>query len=190
MSKTITLPSGNTAVLRDPSTLRVKDRKKVVAAANGQEGLLQAMSMTDGLIAVLIESWSFDLIIPSIHLASLDELSLPPSSDTASLEFPIEEDFQAGVIGFTWEATTSRVIIELQAMTEVADQELFSADADFGDIEDPPDLVRVSLRLFQVRGFCDRAEAVVAGGRQPCPFCGLPINVEGHLCPRAKGYRR
>lgn len=123
-------------------------------------------------------------------LASLDELSLPPSSDTASLEFPIEEDFQAGVIGFTWEATTSRVIIELQAMTEVADQELFSADADLGGIEDPPDLVRVSLRLFQVRGFCDRAEAVVAGGRQPCPFCGLPINVEGHLCPRANGYRR
>jgi hypothetical protein len=77
MSKTITLPSGNTAVLRDPSTLRVKDRKKVVAAANGQEGLLQAMSMTDGLIAVLIESWSFDLIIPSIHIASLDELTMP-----------------------------------------------------------------------------------------------------------------
>ena len=77
MSKSITLPSGNTAVLRDPSTLRVKDRKKVVAAANNQEGLLQAMSMTDGLIAVLVESWSFDLIIPSIHIASLDELTMP-----------------------------------------------------------------------------------------------------------------
>jgi hypothetical protein len=77
MSKTITLPSGNTVVLRDPSTLRVKDRKKVVAAANNQEGFLQAMSMTDGLIAVLVESWSFDLIIPSIHIASLDELTMP-----------------------------------------------------------------------------------------------------------------
>jgi hypothetical protein len=85
MSKSITLPSGNTAVLRDPSTLRVKDRKKVVAAASGQEGLLQAMSMTDGLIAVLVESWSFDLIIPSIHIASLDELTMP-DYDALALE--------------------------------------------------------------------------------------------------------
>ena len=85
MSKNITLPSGNTVVLRDPSTLRVKDRKKVVAAANNQEGLLQAMSMTDGLIAVLVESWSFDLIIPSIHIASLDELTMP-DYDAIALE--------------------------------------------------------------------------------------------------------
>ena len=76
MSKSITLPSGNTVVLRDPSTLRVKDRKKVFQAASGQEGILQAMSMVDGLIAVLVESWSFDLMIPSVHLASIDELTM------------------------------------------------------------------------------------------------------------------
>jgi hypothetical protein len=77
MSKTITLPSGNTVTLRDPSELRVKDRKKVLAAATGQEGLLQSMSMLDGLMSILIEKWSFDLIIPSIVLTSLDELTMP-----------------------------------------------------------------------------------------------------------------
>ena len=76
MSKVITLPSGNTVTLRDPSTLRVEDRKKVFQAANGQEGILQAMSMVDGLIAVLVEAWSFDLILPSVHLASIDELTM------------------------------------------------------------------------------------------------------------------
>ena len=76
MSRVITVPSGNTVTLRDPSTLRVKDRKKVLAAANNQEGFLQAMSMVDGLMAVLIESWSFDLIIPSVHLLSLEELTM------------------------------------------------------------------------------------------------------------------
>ena len=76
MAKTITLPSGNSVVMRDPSTLKHKDRKKMFAAANNQEGLLQTLSMVDGLIAILVESWSFDMIIPSIHLASLDELSL------------------------------------------------------------------------------------------------------------------
>ena len=76
MSKQIALPSGHTVVFKDPSTLRHKDRKKMYAAANGQEGLLQTLSMVDGLLAILIESWSFDLIIPSIHLSSLDELKI------------------------------------------------------------------------------------------------------------------
>ena len=77
MSKIITLPSGNTVTLRDPNTLRVKDRRKVVEAANGQEGLLMALSMTDGLIAVLVEAWSFDLLLPSLQLSSLGELTIP-----------------------------------------------------------------------------------------------------------------
>lgn len=76
-SKTVTLPSGATVVLRDPTTLRVKDRKKVYAAANGQEGIMQALSLVDGLISILIESWSFDLIIPSVKLEMLDELEMP-----------------------------------------------------------------------------------------------------------------
>ena len=124
------------------------------------------------------------------ELASLDELGLAASSDSAPLEFPIEEDFTAGVIGFTWDGTIQRVTVEVQALTEYAEQELLSIDADLSDIEEAPDLLRVTLRIFQVRGFCDMADALVSAGRQPCPFCGLPINPEGHLCPRANGYRR
>lgn len=75
-NKKLTLPSGATVELRDPSTLRVKDRKKVYRAANGQEGIMQAISLIDGLIAILIDSWSLDLIIPSIKLETLDELEM------------------------------------------------------------------------------------------------------------------
>jgi hypothetical protein len=77
MSQIITLPSGNTVVLRDPSTFKVKDQKKVFAHASDQEGIVQALSIIDGLIAVLVESWSFDLIPPSIKIESLDELDIP-----------------------------------------------------------------------------------------------------------------
>ena len=76
MSQTIALPSGATAVLRDPKTLKVKDRKKVFANASEQEGVMQALSILDGLISVLVESWSFDLIPPSIKIDSLDELEM------------------------------------------------------------------------------------------------------------------
>jgi uncharacterized repeat protein (TIGR03847 family) len=166
----------------------------------GERAFFIQVSSTQGLNTIAVEKNQVEALAIRLRellvdlrrggLASMDELSIPPRLDSAQLDFPIEEDFQAGVIGFTWEAATSRVIIEMQALTDLADQELFSFDADLGEIEDPPDLVRASLRLYQIRGFCDRAEAVVAGGRQPCPFCGLPINVEGHLCPRANGYRR
>lgn len=73
----VTLPmSKATVTLREPSTLRVKDRKRVVAAANDQTGTMQALSVTDGLIAALVVEWSLDLIIPSVRLESLDEMEI------------------------------------------------------------------------------------------------------------------
>lgn len=77
MSQVITLPSGNTVTLRNPKSLRQKDRAKVYQAASNAEGIMQGISMVDGIIAVIVESWSFDLIIPSVHLASLGELEIP-----------------------------------------------------------------------------------------------------------------
>ena len=77
MSNTIKLPSGNTVVLKDLSTLKVGDRKRVIKATDKQEGdLSKAMALGDALIAMMIESWSFDLILPSVRLESLDELSM------------------------------------------------------------------------------------------------------------------
>jgi len=76
-NKTITLPSGATVVMKDPTLLRVKDRKKIFKAASIEnEGIMQALSLADGLIAVLVESWSLDLIIPSVNLASIDEMEM------------------------------------------------------------------------------------------------------------------
>lgn len=77
MSKTITLPSGATAKLRDPATLLKKDRDKVMAVAAEQDTeVMQAIAMQDGLIAVSVVEWSFDLIPPAIRIASLGELTL------------------------------------------------------------------------------------------------------------------
>jgi hypothetical protein len=78
MSKKVTLPSGATVTLKDPSTLRVKDRKRVMKTADGAEGgdLTKALALGDALIAMLVEEWSFDLLPPSIKLESLDELTM------------------------------------------------------------------------------------------------------------------
>ena len=75
-SKNFVLPSGATVVLRDASTLKVKDRKRVFAAADGQEGILQALSLGDGIIACMVESWTLDLLPPNVRIESIDEMDM------------------------------------------------------------------------------------------------------------------
>jgi predicted RNase H-like HicB family nuclease len=77
MSKVITLPSGATAKIKDPKTLKVKDRKRVLKASEVEGGdLTKAMALSDSLIAMLVEEWSFDLLIPAIKVENLDELDM------------------------------------------------------------------------------------------------------------------
>jgi hypothetical protein len=77
MSKEVALPSGATVKLKDPSALRVKDRKRVMKASDSAEGdLSKALALGDALIAMLVEEWSFDFIIPSVKIESLEELEI------------------------------------------------------------------------------------------------------------------
>ncbi len=123
------------------------------------------------------------------QLASLDELNVVSERDDATLEFPITEDFRVGVIGISWDQNEQRILVEAQAIGDESLIELLDEDEALL-IEDAPDLLSFKLRIHQARSFCDGADAVVAAGRLPCPFCGLPVDAAGHLCPRANGYRR
>jgi hypothetical protein len=77
MFKKITLPSGNTVNLRDPKDLRQKDRRKVLEQGGAFDNqVLASLSIIEGMIAVLVESWSFDLIPPSVRIESLGELTM------------------------------------------------------------------------------------------------------------------
>jgi hypothetical protein len=77
MSKKVTLPSGATVTLKDPTMLRVKDRKRVLKSAEVEGGdLSKALALGDALISMLIEDWSFDLVIPSVKTDTLDELTM------------------------------------------------------------------------------------------------------------------
>lgn len=77
MSKKITLPSGATATLKDPSLLRVKDRKRVLRSTEVEGGdLTKALALQAALIAMLIEEWSFDFAIPATNADALDDLEM------------------------------------------------------------------------------------------------------------------
>ena len=108
--------------------------------------------------------------------------------DDAPLETPIEEEFRIGVIGIAFDASRELIQIDLQAVSEGDEEEPEFIDVD--DLTGDQDIVRVLISPSMADQFAKRAMSVVSAGRLPCPFCGGPIDMRGHLCPRANGYRR
>lgn len=98
-------------------------------------------------------------------------------TDNGPLDQPIEEEFRVGVMTLSWEGSESAVVIEAYAATEDEDTEA-------------SEVLVVQLTAPAARGFAERARSVVSAGREQCQFCGGPIDPQGHLCPRANGFRR
>jgi len=94
--------------------------------------------------------------------------------DDAPLEQPIDPDFVVGAISLSWNEESKLIEIELL------------------DVEETPEELswNLFLPLDMAHSFVKRANAVINSGRLPCPFCGLAIDPQGHLCPRSNGYRR
>jgi uncharacterized repeat protein (TIGR03847 family) len=109
--------------------------------------------------------------------------------DGDPLEQPIVEEFRAGTMTLSWDASDERIVVEVFPFTEEA---VAAPDQPEEEIEEPEpeELFVVRMPAGLARAFSKRAQAVVAAGRQPCPFCGNPLDPEGHLCPRANGFKR
>jgi hypothetical protein len=78
MSKEIKLPSGATVKIRDLNTLKQKDRMRLFPENESQEGnpAYRGYKMFDNTIGMIVEDWSFDLVIPSIKSDILGELDV------------------------------------------------------------------------------------------------------------------
>ncbi|MFT4081750.1 MAG: DUF3090 family protein [Nocardioides sp.] len=62
--------------------------------------------------------------------------------------------------------------------------------AEAAEAAEAAEMLLVKLDPAHARAFVQRAGLVVEAGRPSCPFCGQPIDVDGHLCVRANGFRR
>ncbi|MGI5329238.1 DUF3090 domain-containing protein [Actinomadura nitritigenes] len=102
--------------------------------------------------------------------------------DDGPLEQPVEEEFKVGTMALAWDPDDERVVIEAQEVTEGEE------DAEVGEDDPAIAVLRVRISAAQARAFAERALQVVAAGRPPCPLCGLPLDTEGHVCPRQNGY--
>ena len=97
--------------------------------------------------------------------------------DDAPLESPIDAEFQIGAMSLAWDEESKLICVEL-----------FELEDDEEDAEG--EVVEINITVAMAAAFAARSKAVVNAGRLPCPFCGIPIDPRGHLCPRANGYRR
>lgn len=119
--------------------------------------------------------------------------------DRAPLDSPVTEEFRVGTMSLAWDTDAEVLVIEAHAQVEATADEsrddvpgvTAADDADGADDADAGgDVLRVRLSAAAARAFAKRASIVVGAGRPPCPFCGLPLDPSGHLCPRSNGYRR
>ena len=97
--------------------------------------------------------------------------------DDAPLETPVDQEFQVGAISLAW-----------NELDQLLSFELYELEDDEHDEEGQ--VLEINFSLGMAISFAQRSKALVNAGRLPCPFCGIPIDPRGHLCPRANGYRR
>ena len=175
---------------------------RFVAGAIGQPGsrtfYLQAregtrivsVALEKAQVAILAERLTLLLAEVRSRGANVPEEAPSEEIDRGPLDEPLNESFRVGTMAIVWDGDDESVVVEARELTETdeeAEEETEAQEEDEEEDEDA-DLVRVTLEPRRALAFAARALEVVAAGRPPCPFCGQPLNPEGHICPRRNGY--
>jgi uncharacterized repeat protein (TIGR03847 family) len=168
---------------------------RFVAGTLGQPGnrtfYLQARDGTR-IISVLIEKVQVSLLAERLtellsevreRGAEVPDEPTPADLDAGPLDEPINEIFRVGTMAIVWNGDDQTILVEARAISEEMESEAVEEEED-----EDADVVRVQLRPKQALAFAQRALEVVAAGRPPCPFCGQPLNPEGHICARRNGF--
>jgi uncharacterized repeat protein (TIGR03847 family) len=161
--------------------LQARTGPRVTSVALEKQQVLVLAERIDELLDELLTADEVESPIPAIPPVALE--------DNAPLEQPIVEEFRAGTMTLSWDAADERIVVEV---FPVAEEAAVDPAMPVEEVEEPEpeEVLLVRLPAGLARAFSKRAQAVVSAGREPCPFCGGPLDPGGHLCPRANGFRR
>ena len=165
--------------------LQAKDGPRVTSVALEKQQVAILAERIDLLLDEALRRSGGDAAIPAVAPTGV--------GDGRPLDQPIVEEFRVGTITLSWDAEDGSVVIELFPVSDDPATESFDEDA--AEAEEPvqleaDEMVVVKLDPGYARSFVRRAQSVVSAGRPPCQFCGNPLDPEGHLCPRANGFKR
>jgi uncharacterized repeat protein (TIGR03847 family) len=159
--------------------LQARDGQRVVSVALEKQQVQVLAERVDGLLDEVVRRSGGEASVPATAPLGSDDLD--------PLDPPVTEEFRVGAMSLGWNGDTELVIIEAHEVLEDDGEEVPDLEE---DPDDGPPCLRVRLSGAQARAFAKRALSVVSAGRPPCPFCNLPLEPSGHICPRANGYRR
>lgn len=172
----------------------------------GQRTFFIQVDADDTVLSVKCEKQQVAVI--AMHIRNLlKDLPEPagPSPSAAFVIDPTLPDFVLGTVGIGYDRSGGRIFLQLDEMAfdpESEDGEFATSTLGGGDTgdddddddddvfgvgpDDEPDTDRIRLYLTpaQAVAFCDAADVAVAGGREPCRWCGAPKDPRGHACPR------
>lgn len=144
---------------------------------------LLSLSIEKSQVAALSERLRY--MLKEIRLSHSNALKPMSIKDTLPLDSPVEDEFRIGSIAIFYIEESGEIQIDLRALELTDSPEILLDEESASEVA-----LRFHISTTQALTFCERADLVIAAGRQPCPFCGLPIDPHGHLCARANGYRR
>jgi uncharacterized repeat protein (TIGR03847 family) len=118
-------------------------------------------------------------------LALLDDLSpdVEPAEGHGDVT-PLPFQWDVGSIGVKYEEPEDRIVVVLEEVVTGEPTEEPADEASTAADEAQPATARFCFTLPQAAAFAQFALDLVAQGRPDCGFCGLPIDPEGHVCPR------
>jgi uncharacterized repeat protein (TIGR03847 family) len=161
--------------------LQARSGSHLVTVALEKQQVAALAERIDELLDEVMASQGGAATIPAVAPLDLE--------DGEPLEQPIEEEFRAGTMTLSWDPGDARVVIEVFPFTEAAVVSPDQVEEDFEEPE-PDELLLVRIPAGAARAFVKRATQVLGAGRPSCPFCGSPVDAEGHLCVRMNGFRR
>jgi uncharacterized repeat protein (TIGR03847 family) len=160
--------------------LQARSSDQITTVALEKEQVSILAERVDAMLDEVLRLTGGKAVIPAVAPTDLE--------DDKPLEQPIIEEFRVGTLRLAWDSDSERVVIEAYEVTEEESDPPPPVEEDPG-AEGPETLV-VRITGAQARAFVRRSLALVSQGRPPCPFCGGPLDPDGHLCPRQNGYRR
>jgi uncharacterized repeat protein (TIGR03847 family) len=155
--------------------LQARSGPLVVSVALEKQQVAVLAERIDELLDEVMASGASETLIPAVAPVGLE--------DSAPLEQPIDEQFRAGTMTLSWDPAIARVVIEVFPLLDTSEE-------DEEEEVEPEEVFLIRLEAGAARAFVQRAALVIEAGRPDCPFCGSPIDPEGHLCVRANGFRR
>lgn len=118
-------------------------------------------------------------------LTDLAEPEGPPPDVT--LSEPVIPEWIVGAMGVGYDEEDDRILVAAQELRPDAEEDEEEEEEESTFLDDDaidPATARVLLTREQAAAFVFHAREVIDAGRPSCPFCGRPVDPDGHACPR------